>query len=431
MTARLLTIMGSGETAPTMVKVHRQLLERVGGPAVLLDTPYGFQENADDISEKAQGYFAQSVGSAIDLASFRTREVDARTQDLALGKVAAAHYVFAGPGSPTYALRQWAGTPLPALLAAKLADGGAVTFASAAALTLGVATLPVYEVYKAGIDPSWRPGLDLLGPATGLRAAVIPHYDNAEGGHHDTRYCYLGERRLVALERELDDGVIVLGVDEHTALVLDLDAGGASVLGLGGVTIRVAGVSTVFPSGAEVAIADLLGVAAGEHADARAMDGGPSEQGTPAPRASAPPPRPSRTPLMAEADRLSAAFDDAMAGRDVEGAVNAILELDRALTDWAADTTQSDEPDRVRALLRSMIVRLGEVAVDGARDPREVVGPFVEAVLATRAAAREAKDWARSDDLRDRLAAAGVELRDTSAGQEWHLTDDRPGPGGG
>jgi hypothetical protein len=39
-----LVIMGSGETAPTMIKMHRTLLEGVPeGAAVLLDTPYGFQ----------------------------------------------------------------------------------------------------------------------------------------------------------------------------------------------------------------------------------------------------------------------------------------------------------------------------------------------------------------------------------------------------
>ena len=55
----LLVIMGSGETAPTMVKPHRSIFERVGDrPAVLLDTPYGFQSNADDISSRAVGYFA-------------------------------------------------------------------------------------------------------------------------------------------------------------------------------------------------------------------------------------------------------------------------------------------------------------------------------------------------------------------------------------
>ncbi len=43
---------GFGRTAPTMVKTHRVVLERFDAPvpAVLLDTPYRFQENAADIS---------------------------------------------------------------------------------------------------------------------------------------------------------------------------------------------------------------------------------------------------------------------------------------------------------------------------------------------------------------------------------------------
>jgi len=99
--------------------------------------------------------------------------------------------VFAGPGSPTYALRQWRDTPVPDLIAGKLRDGGVVCFASAAALTLGSHAIPVYEIYKAGIEPHWVPGLDLVSPLLGSPAVIIPHYDNAEGGHHDTRLCYL------------------------------------------------------------------------------------------------------------------------------------------------------------------------------------------------------------------------------------------------
>jgi hypothetical protein len=417
---RLLTIMGSGETAPTMVKVHRGILERVGAPAVLLDTPYGFQENADDISLRAQQYFAQSVGHPMEVASYRSSSVAAVVAATAMAKVESAHFVFAGPGSPTYALRHWADTPLPLLLAAKLASGGAVTFASAAALTLGIATVPVYEVYKAGEPPAWREGLDLLGAATGLRAAVIPHFDNAEGGHHDTRYCYLGERRLSRLEDELPPDAFVLGVDEHTALVLDLEAGSADVLGNGGVTVRSGGRTTVFTAGSSLLIEDLGSAARGQVASPRHS-------------AAEPPPAASEakavSPLLAEAARWESEFDAALARGDIPAAVNAILELEGALTAWSADTTQSDEPDRVRAILHSMIVRLGEVAVTGARDPRAVVEPFVAVVLEARAAARSARDWARSDELRDRLAAAGVEVRDTPAGQEWLLTGEPvPGP---
>ncbi|MGH2718432.1 MAG: hypothetical protein ACRDJU_07625, partial [Actinomycetota bacterium] len=152
--ARLLTIMGSGETAPTMAKVHRRLLERLGPPpvaAVLLDTPFGFQENADDIVARAKAYFAESVGTPIGLATLRAAaNASAVEQAEFIAAVKAARYVFSGPGSPSYALRQWRGGPLRELLADKLRRGGAVTFSSAAALALGVATIPVYEIYKAG-----------------------------------------------------------------------------------------------------------------------------------------------------------------------------------------------------------------------------------------------------------------------------------------
>jgi hypothetical protein len=135
-----------------------------------------------------------------------------------------ADWVFAGPGSPSYALAQWRGSPVAEALRDRIAAGEGVTvLASAAAATMGFTAVPVYEIYKAAAAPHWLDGLDLLG-ILGLKVAVIPHYDNAEGGSHDTRYRYLGERRLSLLERELPADAAVLGVDEHTAAVIDLRA---------------------------------------------------------------------------------------------------------------------------------------------------------------------------------------------------------------
>ena len=74
---RLLCIMGSGETAPTMRGVHKDLFARVAGldgPAVLLDTPYGFQENAGEITTRTTAYFGRNVGSTIELAAWRDSE---------------------------------------------------------------------------------------------------------------------------------------------------------------------------------------------------------------------------------------------------------------------------------------------------------------------------------------------------------------------
>ena len=267
-----LVIMGSGETAPTMVEVHRATLRAAGaGPSLLLDTPYGFQENADDITQKAVAYFGRNVGRTVTPLVWRTR-LDGAALDRALTAVRTARSVFAGPGSPTYALRVWAGTGFDDALAAVATSGGTVTFASAAALTIGVVTVPVYEIYKSGADPAWASGTNLLERLTGLRAALIPHYDNTEGGTHSTRFCYLGERRLRYLEGSLPAESHVIGVDEHTALVFDLATGRATVLGNGTVTVRHDGSSRVLPSGSVVPIAELaersvgIGGAAGDGA---------------------------------------------------------------------------------------------------------------------------------------------------------------------
>ena len=417
---RVLAIMGSGETAPTMAKVHRALFERFGPgpvPAAILDTPYGFQENADELSARTVRFFAESLGREVTVASYRSGDVEAVTAATAVARVREARYLMAGPGSPSYALRQWAGGPIPTALADGLRDGGILTMASAAALTLGVVTIPVYEIYKVGADPSWLPGLDLLGPVTGLRAAIVPHYDNAEGGNHDTRFCYMGERRLRALERQMPADAFILGVDSHTALVLDLDRRTASVSGLGGVTVRVDGRGTVFPSGSEVTIETLAEVAR-SLASGRPVDVG----WEPAPGA------PSRSgatqiaePLRDEMTELEGTFIDALGHGDSRGAVAALLDLDSAIEARIRAGEDSPDLDSARSTFRALIVRLGEATSQGP-DLRSEVDPFVETLLALRTRARVAGDWTMADLIRDRLADAGVEIRDTAAGSDWVLT---------
>jgi cysteinyl-tRNA synthetase len=54
-------------------------------------------------------------------------------------------------------------------------------------------------------------------------------------------------------------------------------------------------------------------------------------------------------------------------------------------------------------------------------DLREVVGALVKAWLAERQAARDRKDWAAADAIRDRLQAAGVIIEDAPEGTRWDL----------
>jgi cyanophycinase-like exopeptidase len=418
---RLLVVIGSGETSPTMSKVHRELFARLtaaAGPAVMLDTPFGFQENVDDVAAKAVTYFREAVNQDVSVVSFRSAaEMDAVALETVHTRLREARWVFSGPGSPSYALNQWRGTQVPALLADKLRVGGCLVFASAAAVTLGPFSLPVYEIYKVGEAPRWIEGLDLIA-AVGLRAVVIPHYNNAEGGRHDTRYCYVGERRLRVLEAQLPEDVFVLGVDEHTACIFDLDAQRVTVAGLGGLTVRYRERSERVESGQTVNVDCLRGLASGvgHGVWSTTVPATPSAASSVA----AEPPL-ARSPLLDDIARLEKAFAAALAARDARGAVGTILELDDLLVEWSRDTLQSDELDRGRASLRSMVVRLGEAAEAGVRDPRDVVAPFVDALLGARARARSERRWAEADQLRDALVAAGVEVRDTPEGTEWQI----------
>lgn len=408
---RILVIMGSGETAPTMVTTHRSVVARLPKPlvATVIDTPYGFQENAPELAERAVTYFSNSVNIDVTVAGLLRMKgsgADPVAVERGLRHVAGADWVFAGPGSPTYALRQWKDSPLHSVLATKLREGGAVTFASAAALTIGSHTVPVYEVYKVGEDPRWEEGLDLLGDI-GIHAAVIPHWDNAEGGHHDTRFCYLGETRLRILEAELADGHFVLGIDEHTALVLDIDADTATVTGRGGVTIRVNGSSTVHPAGSVFPLEALRSPSASPGASvAAATDTEPATD--------------TQEVGSAAGDNVQAvhasAFRDALASRDADAAVRAALALEQDLGELEGPALAA-----ARTELRTMISALGDAAVGGVQDPRETVGPFVEAMLEVRRVVRAEKRYDLSDVIRDSFDTLGVEVRDTPDGPVWEL----------
>ena len=114
-------------------------------------------------------------------------------------------------------------------------------------------------------------------------------------------------------------------------------------------------------------------------------------------------------------------FDEAVAAGDARGAVKAVLDLDDLMVEWANETFSADEEAQARSALRSMVTRLGEAADTGLRDPKEAVAPYVDALLAARERARSDQRFDEADDIRERLSAAGVEIRDTPAGTDWNL----------
>ncbi len=360
--------MGSGETAPGMTKIHRELLRRLGEvQAVNLDTTYGFQENVPQMTQKLLDYFATSLHvtmAPLHLTSYEgSSELDRAVfhQD-----VRAANYVFAGPGSPSYALAQWRPLGLAPDLEQVLNDGGTVCFASAAAVTLGAFSAPIYEIYKVGTAPYWLEGLNLTA-LLGLNCTVVPHFDNAEGGNYDTSRCYLGERRLALLEGQLPEGVATLGVDEHTVLVLDLESDTVRVLGKSHGYWRLAGEQRVLDNGSSTPLRELRQAAP---APTRA---------TPTPSDSAPTDEPSMLGAVA-----------ASGGSD---AIDAIARL----------------------------VRLAASGGSGFIDPTSLV----EGVLSARVNARANGQYDLADELRDSLLKSGIDVQDTPDGTTWSLRAEK------
>ena len=414
-TGGVLVLMGSGETSPTMVTTHRRLAARLGPAptAVILETPYGFQVNTDDISRLAREYFQRSVGLATVVAAEPDPSAGPgvqRTADL----VRCADWVFTGPGSPSYALERWAALHLGPALAERIRRGLGVTIlASAAACTAGFAALPVYEIYKAGHPPHWLDGLDLLGEL-GLPVAVVPHYDNAEGGTYDTRFCYLGESRLSALAGLLPEDSAVLGIDEHTSVVIDLAGSEVQIWGRGTVTVRRGDTSTALASGSVFPLAHLRNLVQGmvggddTHSPGRvAIPGNDGEVEVA-----------TLQQAVADAQESFAAAEQAC---DAQAMIDAVLDLESTIAAWATDTEEDQGVDWARNTLRDLVHRLGGPVARGLVEPgrtlRAVAGPLVE----LRAHFRDLGDYDPADRVRDLLCAAGVVLRDTDRDTLWQI----------
>lgn len=382
MSAGRLILMGSGETSGRLVAAHRRGIEAAGADEVLvLDTPYGFQENAAILSERLTAFFRTSLVVESRVASYRSAREGPVALERMLVAVRGARYVFAGPGSPGYALGVWRETGLAAALRGLLAGGATVTLASAAALTAGVKTLPVYEIYKVGTGLEWLDGLDLASHL-GLEAVVVPHWNNTEGQGFDTSCCYMGRRRFEILRAMLPAGMGVIGVDEHTAAIIDFGRRVLTVLGAGGVTLRGAR-DTFVGDGTTMSLDTMLELLASD-----------------------PPPPP------AERDEPPPDFARALASGSADEIARALL---------TAETRAADGSQAARETLRGMIVEVSDLAIEGLTDPALRVAGYVELLVETRNRLRAAKRWEEADRIRSGLASLGITLQDTPEGTRWTL----------
>ena len=373
-----LTLMGSGETAPGMVRVHRALLASLGETPrpVFLDTPAGFELGVEGIAARFVDYFHTSLGLDLRVARDHHRDDPPRAQAEALEALTRGNYIVAGPGSPTYATEQLRSTPIAEAMLQRWHAGAQLVFASAATISLGRHALPVYEIYKVGRPLQWAEGLDILGPY-GFELAIVPHWDNAEGGTHDTRACFMGMERFARLRALLPPTATVLGIDEHTAVTLDLERGRAEVQGKSGITLLSGDRQEVHLSGEAFPLGLL-------HAGTALRTPEHTSPSSSAPNAS--------PATLGQAAALVGAGD-------LVGGLRVAAE---------------GAPGDLAALLHQ-----AAAAAERAEVSDDELGPLMQIFIELRSGLRERGEWALADGLRDRLTAIGIELRDTPEGTIW------------
>jgi hypothetical protein len=339
----LIALFGSGEIAPSGRKVHDWVMRQLQPPvrAAVLETPAGFQPNSELVAGELAEFLSlrlQNYDPQVTVVPARKRGTPFSPDNPEIvAPLLQSNYIFWGPGSPTYAVKQLEGSLAWFLMMARHRLGAAMVLASAATFASGAFTLPVYEIYKVGDELHWVQGLDFFGPY-GLTLAFVCHWNNKEGGAElDTRFGYMGKARFEQLAAMLPSEVTIVGIDEHTGLVMDPDAGECRVMGRGGVTVIRAGREARFRTGQGFAVSEL----------------GPFQ--LPAPEAGIP----------------TAIWEQAL----------------------AAQSELQEEP--------------------AAGPPEEVV-----TLVQEREAARVRRDWAASDELRNRIVELGWQVRDTAAGPE-------------
>lgn len=414
----VITLMGSGEFTGTMVEVHKKLLQRYGSgvAAVFLDTPAGFQLNVDDLGVKAVTYFGHRVQQPLTVVSLKQiKNTDAWAVSNAYDVLARADYILMGPGSPTYALDQWLGSRIPEIFRKHIEKGGTLVAASAAALTLGTKSLPVYEIYKVGRPPHWVDGLQLL-DGFGCRWAVMPHWNNTEGGTHDTRFCFMGEARLQALLLQLPESVNILGLDEHTALEIDLAQNTARVKGIGRVTLLSRQGQSVFEKGGAIDLAELRDA----HWDTR-------------PSVHAPVPKPTQRPevgneagaadVWQQVHDLEAGIKSDLAQQRIENVTRNLLALEGLISRFHAFLEEKEALGAVRDLFRELLAELGTRLASRQTDEKGTQADLVNKLVELRDDLRQQKQWKAADAIRDALQDAGIVINDAADGSRWEFKD--------
>jgi hypothetical protein len=256
-------LFGSGETLPSSGPAYDYVASEISNSLdiSILETPAGFQLNSENVAQNVADFIGkrlQNYNPKIHLIPARAKKTDFSPNDTTiLEPMLSSNWVFMGPGSPTYTVRQLKNSLALKYLTWLHYLGTALTFSSAAVLAISSLTIPIYEIYKVGEDLHWIDGLNFL-DNYGLDIVWVPHWNNHDGGENlDTSRCFMGIKRFDTLKGMLKSQKTIIGIDEQTALCLPFsNKNSCMIFGKGSVTIIKGNNKVTFKKG-EYKLADL------------------------------------------------------------------------------------------------------------------------------------------------------------------------------
>lgn len=207
----------------------------------ILETPTGFEVNAiHSWPERMQKFYEKSLQNfkpiITRVRAWKKKGENSTDDGQIVDSLLDQDVIYAGAGSPSYTVRHLKNSRAYNNLLKAHQKGTVLVLGSATAVAVGKYALPVYEIFKAGHEKHWLPGLNLFG-IYGLNLVIIPHWNNREGEDFDTTRCWMGQARFEELYRMLPAECVVLGIDEHTAVVIDFHSNQVRVLGVGTCTL--------------------------------------------------------------------------------------------------------------------------------------------------------------------------------------------------
>lgn len=264
MTIGRIAFLGSGETSLAGGRIFEALARFISDPirVSIMETPAGFELNASLVAGRVAEFLKtrlQNYKPAIDLIPARKQGTPFSPDNLEILKpLLTSNMIFMGPGSPTYVARQLRGTLAWDIIRARHRLGATLVFSSAATISIGAWALPVYEIYKVGEEVHVKDGLNLFSDF-GMNLTFIPHWNNAEGGIDlDTSRCFMGIERFDQWRKLIPAGSTIVGLDEHSGMVMDFEKNTCEVHGVSSVTVLKDAEENMHSSGSVFSL-DTLG----------------------------------------------------------------------------------------------------------------------------------------------------------------------------